>query len=107
MPSSACKKKLLKEIPIDEVADAIRSVWAGQSRISPSMASKLLIEFAAMCKASGDQPFFFNDPATTEIYTLPLHDALPIARSPAEPHRAAEQSTAVDERGPRPPRRAR
>ena len=31
---------LLKEIPIEEVADAIRSVWAGQSRISPSMASK-------------------------------------------------------------------
>src|SRR2546422_5402110 len=22
--------------------------------------------------------FFFNDPPTTEIYTLPLHDALPI-----------------------------
>jgi two-component system NarL family response regulator len=47
---------LLKEIPIDEVADAIRSVWAGQSRISPSMASKLLNEFAAMSKATGDQP---------------------------------------------------
>src|SRR5437870_10300860 len=43
---------LLKEIPIDEVAEAIRSVWAGQSRISPSMASKLLTEFAAMSKAS-------------------------------------------------------
>src|SRR2546426_12703026 len=30
--------------------------------------------------------FFFNDPATTEIYTLSLHDALPIwpvARVPA------------------------
>src|SRR5260221_5013598 len=29
--------------------------------------------------------FFFNDTATTEIYTLSLHDALPIcrARSPA------------------------
>src|SRR5438445_6719069 len=26
--------------------------------------------------------FFFNDPATTEIYTLSLHDALPIC----EPH---------------------
>ena len=26
---------LLKEIPIEEVAEAIRSVWAGQSRISP------------------------------------------------------------------------
>src|SRR3712207_8560955 len=24
--------------------------------------------------------FFFNDPATTEIYTLSLHDALPIWR---------------------------
>ena len=39
---------LLKEISIDEVADAIRSVHAGQSLISPSMASKLLTEFAAM-----------------------------------------------------------
>ena len=25
--------------------------------------------------------FFFNDTATTEIYTLSLHDALPICRS--------------------------
>src|SRR5690349_24581299 len=25
-------------------------------------------------------PFFFNDPATTETYTLSLHDALPILR---------------------------
>src|SRR5262249_61282603 len=25
--------------------------------------------------------FFFNDPATTEIYTLSLHDALPILRT--------------------------
>src|SRR6185312_11650648 len=27
--------------------------------------------------------FFFNDPATTEIYTLSLHDALPILGDPA------------------------
>src|ERR1041385_9569261 len=26
--------------------------------------------------------FFFNDTATTEIYTLSLHDALPISASP-------------------------
>src|SRR5215813_6399085 len=26
------------------------------------------------------ESFFFNDPATTEIYTLSLHDALPISR---------------------------
>lgn len=41
---------LLKEISIDEVAGAIRSVHAGQSLISPSMASKLLNEFAAMAR---------------------------------------------------------
>src|SRR3712207_7676473 len=28
--------------------------------------------------------FFFNDTATTEIYTLSLHDALPISGTPAE-----------------------
>src|SRR2546425_8136444 len=28
--------------------------------------------------------FFFNDTATTEIYTLSLHDALPILSAPAE-----------------------
>src|SRR5438270_12164128 len=34
--------------------------------------------------------FFFNDTATTEIYTLSLHDALPIYRShhPQGPRRA-------------------
>src|SRR5690348_18176258 len=26
--------------------------------------------------------FFFNDPATTELYTLSLHDALPISVAP-------------------------
>src|SRR3990167_6876454 len=30
-------------------------------------------------------PLFFNDTATTEIYTLSLHDALPIYRGPAFP----------------------
>src|SRR2546430_12004249 len=28
--------------------------------------------------------FFFNDTATTEIYTLSLHDALPISKSSGE-----------------------
>src|SRR3712207_7042395 len=30
------------------------------------------------------QFFFFNDTATTEIYTLSLHDALPISNAPFE-----------------------
>jgi two-component system NarL family response regulator len=41
---------LLKEISIEEVAGSIRSVHAGQSLISPSMASKLLTEFANMAR---------------------------------------------------------
>src|SRR2546429_6632767 len=31
--------------------------------------------------------FFFNDTATTEIYTLSLHDALPISFGPEGPQR--------------------
>src|SRR5207302_6967990 len=29
--------------------------------------------------------FFFNDPPPTEIYTLSLHDALPISQRPGKP----------------------
>ncbi len=46
---------LLKEISIDEVADAIRAVAGGQSLISPAMASKLLSEFASMIKRDGER----------------------------------------------------
>jgi two-component system NarL family response regulator len=47
---------LLKEISIEEVANAIRQVYAGQSMISPSMASKLLTEFATMVKKTDEKP---------------------------------------------------
>jgi two-component system NarL family response regulator len=46
---------LLKEISIEEVASAIRAVNEGQSLISPSMASKLLTEFASMIKRTDDR----------------------------------------------------
>ncbi len=46
---------LLKEIPIDEVAVAVRAVHEGQSLISPSMASKLLTEFASMVRKSDER----------------------------------------------------
>src|SRR3712207_8827460 len=57
--------------------------------------------------------FFFNDTATTEIYTLSLHDALPICQGfdtlpvqprPAAPSRnavAARQDRVARGRGPR------
>src|SRR5436309_8898958 len=49
--------------------------------------------------------FFFNDPAPTEIYTLSLHDALPIfgervlgqhARGPAGPGVGRERALGAD-----------
>jgi two-component system NarL family response regulator len=46
---------LLKEISIEEVAGAIRAVYGGQSLISPSMASKLLTEFATMIRRQDDR----------------------------------------------------
>jgi len=47
---------LLKDIPLDEVAEAVRSVHGGQSLISPSMAGKLLTEFASLAKRDADEP---------------------------------------------------
>jgi two-component system NarL family response regulator len=46
---------LLKEVSIEEVGNAIRSVQTGQSLISPSMASKLLSEFATMVKRADEK----------------------------------------------------
>src|SRR3712207_9331124 len=37
--------------------------------------------------------FFFNDTATTEIYTLSLHDALPIWSRPTTSARSPRRST--------------
>jgi two-component system NarL family response regulator len=56
---------LLKEISIEEVASAIRAVHGGQSLISPSMASKLLNEFASMIKR-GDERQQVPAPRLTE-----------------------------------------
>src|SRR2546430_4916559 len=48
--------------------------------------------------------FFFNDTATTEIYTLSLHDALPICRHDAGRHRPEQgrsrQRSRRERRGP-------
>src|SRR5215213_11869417 len=50
--------------------------------------------------------FFFNDTATTEIYTLSLHDALPIRGRPAPPPpaRARRPPAPARARWPPPPR---
>jgi DNA-binding NarL/FixJ family response regulator len=46
---------LLKDIPLDEVADAVRAVHGGQSLINPSMAAKLLTEFAALARRDEEE----------------------------------------------------
>jgi len=57
---------LLKEIPIEELAEAVRSVHDGQSLISPSMASKLLTEFALMAKRTEERRNQVPAPRLTE-----------------------------------------
>jgi DNA-binding NarL/FixJ family response regulator len=47
---------LLKDIPLDEVAAAVRAVHGGQSLINPSMAAKLLTEFAALARREEEEP---------------------------------------------------
>jgi DNA-binding NarL/FixJ family response regulator len=47
---------LLKDIPYDEVADVVRAVHGGQSLINPSMAAKLLAEFAALARRDASEP---------------------------------------------------
>ena len=43
--------------------------------------------------------FFFNDTATTEIYTLSLHDALPISLVVGEHSAAVTERLAADAEG--------
>ncbi len=45
---------LLKEVSIEEVADAVRAVMAGHSLLSPAMAAKLITEFGSAA-ALGEQ----------------------------------------------------
>jgi DNA-binding NarL/FixJ family response regulator len=46
---------LLKEISIDEVTAAIRCAVSGQSLVSPSMAAKLLTEFARLARRADER----------------------------------------------------
>ena len=46
---------LLKDIPLDELADSVRAVHGGQSLINPSMAGKLLTEFATLARRDADE----------------------------------------------------
>src|SRR6266576_2298677 len=53
--------------------------WRGLSRFPRGRQVRRDFPPRIAIKADSANPFFFNDPATTEIYTLSLHDALPIS----------------------------
>src|ERR1051326_6445555 len=68
---------------------------------TPELQSHSFISYAVFCLKKKQRRllfFFFNDTATTEIYTLSLHDALPICVSharrgaPARPASGARQA---------------
>src|SRR5215467_8620156 len=81
MPSSACKKKKR----LLEVGYA-RQLTLETAEIGPGEPTGMLVLIYVYF-------FFFNDTATTEIYTLSLHDALPITpgheRAQRQPRRYA------------------
>jgi two-component system NarL family response regulator len=71
---------LLKELPAEDIATAIRAVANGDSLITPSMASKLLREFSALAtRAAGAVP-----PARDREAQPPAEQPAR-ARGPAEP----------------------
>ena len=57
---------LLKDIPLDEVAEAVRAVHGGQSVINPSIAGKLLTEFATLAKQDAEAEHVVTVPKLTE-----------------------------------------
>jgi DNA-binding NarL/FixJ family response regulator len=64
---------LLKEISVEEVAEAIRAVVQGQSLISPTMASKLLSEFNVLAKKAEERQQYPAPALTTrELEVLKL-----------------------------------
>src|SRR3954462_12859391 len=106
MPSSACKKKALRsEVHTSELQshdNLVCRLLLEKKKIAPSATDKAVALEAAppspprwrrrtppppfshaprsaiVPPPSVSYQFFFNDTATTEIYPLSLHDALPI-----------------------------
>src|SRR3954462_16045829 len=76
MPSSACKKINLTHPPARSTTPPRRARTGGTPRRPDGRAQ-------ADARNPLSSRFFFNDRATTEIYTLSLHDALPISTCPS------------------------
>src|SRR6266571_1233564 len=82
------KKKNPDVVSYDKIQDNTYLVLFGEQGTGKSTAliqhKKSMDESLVAGDASLSIVFFFNDTATTEIYTLSLHDALPIASGGSE-----------------------
>src|SRR5712675_1359644 len=88
MPSSACKKKMAMSLEI-----GAPPTTATAAAPVPETQTIFVV-------------FFFNDTATTEIYTLSLHDALPIrCARPSAPRSPGRRSSSRSSAGRWRPRR--
>src|SRR3989304_1132402 len=77
MPSSALKKKQTRNQHSERPPSA-DTAWGPSTygeRAPPGAVARHGLGFLRLRQRG----FFINDPATTEIYTLSLHDALPIS----------------------------
>ena len=63
---AGAKGYLLKDVPIEDVADSVRRVRDGQTLISPAMASKLITEFTAMRKRDDERDQQLPAPRLTD-----------------------------------------
>src|SRR4051812_16546147 len=68
------KKERVRRAPVDRQRGTQRGGLELGAEPDPVPLGDPLVGTALVC-------FFFNDTATTEIYTLSLHDALPICRN--------------------------
>jgi DNA-binding NarL/FixJ family response regulator len=57
---------LLKEVSIEDLADAVRAVHRGDGLVSPSMVGKLLQEFTVMSRRVADDGGVYGVPKLTE-----------------------------------------
>src|SRR6266851_1705051 len=92
------KKKQKKEVDFKQIEKS--PVDAPRLRLIPLMlrcwgSEQQGVRYAPMWRAGEQCYFFFNDTATTEIYTLSLHDALPISTDRGQQPAARQQDQLI------------
>src|SRR2546422_307959 len=77
VPETVPVVKLPKSLPAAEELEVTVTLWPPAP--TPEIVEQLVLEGADWVQSLWTTSFFFNDTATTEIYSLSLLDALPIS----------------------------